>query len=111
MTLLAILIGVSVGVLRDTGRARSLPDATGAIADAAVRADQIAAKHPRRLWALSVGESWTPPTEAAADPAEIRFTRMPCASCPESWGRLEVAIEDLSFTRFRKFRAEPEGSR
>jgi len=111
VALLALLAGISVGILRDASAAVKVSSTPNEVGDAARLIDTDIQTHTKELYELTVGQSWTPLLGAVGDQSAIRYTRQPCVDCPDGWGRLSVTVNELSLTRFHRFKLEPEVAR
>ena len=108
VTLLAMLTTVSVGILRDAGRASTRDETASSIDDASRQIGNVLSQHSRAIWELVPGQRWTPPAETDPGEALLTFTRVPCEDCPDGWGRLEIEAGGLLLTRFHEFKPDEE---
>ncbi len=108
VALLAMLMTVSVGILRDAGRASTRGETASSFDDAARQVSNVLTQHSRAIWELLPGQRWTPPAET--DPSEtlLTFTRVPCEDCPDGWGRLEIDAGGVLLSRFQEFKPVEE---
>lgn len=108
VALLAMLTTVSVGILRDAGRASTRDETASNFDEASRQVGDVISQHSHAIWELLPGQRWTPPAET--DPSEtlLTFTRMPCEDCPDKWGRLEIDAGGLLLTRFHEFKPVEE---
>ena len=109
VALLAILTTVSVGILRDAGRASTRGETANSYDDASRQVGNVLSQHSRAIWELLPGQRWTPPAaETVSDETQLTLTRVPCEDCPEGWGRLEIEAGGLLLTRFHEFKPVEE---
>ena len=108
VALLAMLTTVSVGILRDAGRASTRDETASSFDDASRQVGNVLTQHSRAIWELTPGQRWTPPAETDLSQTQLTFTRMPCEDCPDGWGRLEIEAGELLLSRFHEFKAVEE---
>lgn len=108
VALLAMLTTVSVGILRDAGRARTRDEAASSFDDASRQVGKVLLQHSREIWELVPGQRWSPPAVTDPTDALLTFTRMPCEDCPDGWGRLEIEADGLLLSRFHEFKPVEE---